>query len=138
MSFTFYYYNFLVVHAVRCSVCRTTPVMGLRYRCIKCTRYTQCQHCFLTGRVSHSHKLSHSMKEYCSEVSQFKTDIFFSKDDRLLFFFFREVQVNLLMQLLRSCVVFYDVLCKIVLQHPRQKLGLSSKILLVVLVSCGL
>lgn len=61
---------FSVVHSARCSSCRTTPLMGLKYKCIKCTRYTQCQTCFLTGRTSNSHKLSHPMKEYCSEVKQ--------------------------------------------------------------------
>lgn len=62
-------YSETVIHSAKCSVCRLTPMIGLRYRCIKCTRYIQCQQCFLTGRVSNSHKLSHPMKEYFSETS---------------------------------------------------------------------
>ncbi|KAF2897378.1 hypothetical protein ILUMI_08792 [Ignelater luminosus] len=56
-----------VVHAAKCSVCKASPLLGLRYRCVKCSSYTQCQHCFLSARVNHSHKLSHPMKEYCTE-----------------------------------------------------------------------
>ncbi|KAG5872462.1 hypothetical protein JTB14_024043 [Gonioctena quinquepunctata] len=55
-----------VLHSVKCTTCKTYPLMGLRYKCIKCLRYTQCQRCFFTGRTTHSHKLSHSMREYCS------------------------------------------------------------------------
>nr|XP_023028148.1 dystrophin-like [Leptinotarsa decemlineata] len=58
-----------VLHSVKCTTCKTNPLMGLRYKCIKCLRYTQCQRCFFTGRTSHSHKLSHSMREYCSSSS---------------------------------------------------------------------
>ncbi|XP_060518294.1 dystrophin-like isoform X2 [Cylas formicarius] len=55
----------LAIHPVKCSSCRTQPVMGLLYRCVKCSRYVQCQKCFFTGRISHSHKLSHTVKEFC-------------------------------------------------------------------------
>ncbi|GLV40563.1 Dystrophin [Carabus blaptoides fortunei] len=56
-----------VIHNARCSVCKTTPLMGLRYRCMRCTRYTQCQKCFLSARTSNSHKVGHPMREYCTE-----------------------------------------------------------------------
>lgn len=56
-----------VVHGVKCSVCKATPLLGLRYRCMKCSSYTQCQHCYLSAKTSYSHKLTHPMKEYCTE-----------------------------------------------------------------------
>lgn len=56
-----------VIHNVRCAVCKTTPIIGLKYRCLRCSRYTQCQKCFLSARISHSHKVGHSMREYCTE-----------------------------------------------------------------------
>ncbi|KAJ8936626.1 hypothetical protein NQ314_012242 [Rhamnusium bicolor] len=60
-----------VIHSVKCSTCRTNPLMGLRYKCMKCSRYTQCQRCFFTGRTSHSHKLTHSMREYCTQANDY-------------------------------------------------------------------
>ncbi|KAJ8973910.1 hypothetical protein NQ317_000454 [Molorchus minor] len=60
-----------IVHMVKCTTCKTNPLMGLRYKCIKCSRYTQCQRCFLTGRTSHSHKLTHSMREYCTQTNEY-------------------------------------------------------------------
>ncbi|XP_030766334.1 dystrophin-like [Sitophilus oryzae] len=56
-----------IMHAVKCTTCKTKPLMGLKYSCVKCSRYIQCQRCFLTGRISHSHKLSHSVREYYGE-----------------------------------------------------------------------
>ncbi|EFA06845.2 Dystrophin-1-like Protein [Tribolium castaneum] len=56
----------MVVHSVKCSTCKTSPLVGLMYRCMKCSKYTQCQKCFLSGKVNNSHKLSHSMHEYCT------------------------------------------------------------------------
>lgn len=58
-----------VVHSAKCSVCKVAPLLGLRYRCIKCSSYTQCQHCFLSAKTTNSHKLTHPMKEYCTEGS---------------------------------------------------------------------
>lgn len=60
----------VVIHPLKCSTCKTTPLLGLRYSCAKCPKYLQCQRCFLTGRTSHSHKLSHSLREYCSLLSK--------------------------------------------------------------------
>ncbi|KAJ8963450.1 hypothetical protein NQ318_018932 [Aromia moschata] len=60
-----------VIHSVKCTTCKTNPLMGLRYKCTKCSRYTQCQRCFFTGRTSHSHKLTHSMREYCTQANEY-------------------------------------------------------------------
>ncbi|XP_056629999.1 dystrophin-related protein 2-like isoform X1 [Diorhabda sublineata] len=56
------------LHSIKCTSCKTSPVLGLLYKCTKCRRYTQCQRCFFTGRITSSHKLSHSMREYCTVV----------------------------------------------------------------------
>ncbi|XP_028131995.2 dystrophin-like [Diabrotica virgifera virgifera] len=58
------------LHSVKCTTCKTNPVMGLLYKCTKCRRYTQCQRCFFTGRTTDSHKLSHPMREYCTLVEE--------------------------------------------------------------------
>ncbi|KAF5275373.1 hypothetical protein FQA39_LY06830 [Lamprigera yunnana] len=76
-----------VVHSTKCSACKTTPILGMRYRCIKCSSYTQCQHCFLSARITHSHKLTHPMKEYCTEgTSRDFTHLLIKKVCRLLRF----------------------------------------------------
>lgn len=41
------------------------PVKGLRYFCLKCVNYNQCQRCFLIGATNKKHKLKHAMQEYC-------------------------------------------------------------------------
>lgn len=80
-------------HQSKCNVCKTTPIIGLRYvnsrspvlhyksfiyskwfssfdryRCLKCLSFDMCQTCFFTGRVSKHHKLTHPMQEYCTTV----------------------------------------------------------------------
>ncbi|XP_031354273.1 dystrophin-like [Photinus pyralis] len=74
-----------VVHVTKCSVCKASPLLGLRYRCIKCSNYTQCQQCFLSAKTSNSHKLSHPVKEYCTEGSSRDfTHLLIKKISRLL------------------------------------------------------
>lgn len=53
-----------VNHEVNCKVCKL-PVKGLRYFCLKCVNYNQCQNCFLIGATNKKHKLKHAMQEYC-------------------------------------------------------------------------
>jgi|UniRef100_A0A2S2Q6T0 hypothetical protein len=57
-----------VNHEVKCKVCKL-PVKGLRYFCLKCVNYNQCQNCFLIGATNKKHKLKHAMQEYCWLVS---------------------------------------------------------------------
>lgn len=57
-----------VVHPVTCSACERTNFIGFRYKCQKCRKYQLCQDCFWRGRISHSHQLTHQMKEYMSYV----------------------------------------------------------------------
>ncbi|XP_037073805.1 LOW QUALITY PROTEIN: dystrophin-like [Pollicipes pollicipes] len=56
-------------HHARCNGCKEYPIVGFRYRCLKCFNFDMCQQCFFTGRVAKSHKLSHPMHEYCTESS---------------------------------------------------------------------
>ncbi|KAK8403967.1 hypothetical protein O3P69_000193 [Scylla paramamosain] len=59
----------LVCHDVKCGVCKQRPIIGLRYQCLHCLGYNQCQDCFLHARTSRGHKLSHPIQEYCHETS---------------------------------------------------------------------
>ncbi|XP_026250395.2 dystrotelin [Urocitellus parryii] len=54
-----------VTHPVRCSVCRTIPIVGLRYRCLKCLNFDICQVSFLSGLHSKFHQKSHPVIEHC-------------------------------------------------------------------------
>uniref|UniRef100_H2RGV0 Dystrotelin n=1 Tax=Pan troglodytes TaxID=9598 RepID=H2RGV0_PANTR len=58
-----------VTHPARCTVCRTFPITGLRYRCLKCLNFDICQMCFLSGLHSKSHQKSHPVIEHCVQMS---------------------------------------------------------------------
>ncbi|EFN63343.1 Dystrophin, isoform B [Camponotus floridanus] len=58
-----------IVHNIRCSSCKITPIQGPRYTCLKCTGYHQCQECFLLGKTSNKHKLKHPIREFCMKTS---------------------------------------------------------------------
>ncbi|KAI9557613.1 hypothetical protein GHT06_017441 [Daphnia sinensis] len=84
-------------HQSKCNVCKATPIIGLRYRCLKCLSFDMCQNCFFTGRVSKHHKLTHPMQEYCTTTTsgedlkdftrtlrnKFKSKRYFKKHPRL-------------------------------------------------------
>ncbi|XP_050534640.1 dystrophin-like isoform X2 [Daktulosphaira vitifoliae] len=53
-----------VFHDVNCKICKL-PIKGLRYFCLNCVNYNQCQKCFLMGSTNKKHKLKHAMQEYC-------------------------------------------------------------------------
>lgn len=57
------------IHNVKCASCKTTPVHGPRFSCLRCARYHQCQACFFLGKTSNRHKLKHPVREYCTKVS---------------------------------------------------------------------
>uniref|UniRef100_A0A8C2ME89 Dystrotelin n=1 Tax=Cricetulus griseus TaxID=10029 RepID=A0A8C2ME89_CRIGR len=59
----------MLTHPVRCSICRTFPIIGLRYRCLKCLNFDICQLCFLSGLHSKSHQKSHTVMEDCVQMS---------------------------------------------------------------------
>ncbi|XP_068586366.1 dystrotelin [Cebidichthys violaceus] len=56
-----------VHHAVRCHTCKTLPITGLRYRCMKCVNVHLCQSCFLTDRQTRKHKTHHPVIEFCTQ-----------------------------------------------------------------------
>lgn len=59
------------IHRVKCRLCHTDQIKGLRYRCLKCFRFNICQQCFLAGRniSEHSDPNTHQMQEYCYRTS---------------------------------------------------------------------
>lgn len=60
-----------VRHEVKCKLCKAYPMIGLRYRCLRCFKYNICQNCFLTGRhiAEHFDPSTHPMQEYCCTTS---------------------------------------------------------------------
>ncbi|KAH9509038.1 hypothetical protein Btru_048865 [Bulinus truncatus] len=56
-------------HQAKCNVCKDFPIVGFRYRCLKCFNFDVCQSCFFSGRTSKSHKLTHPMQEYCTTTT---------------------------------------------------------------------
>lgn len=54
-----------VKHEAKCSICKAFPIIGFRYKCLKCFNYDLCQACFFNGRISNKHKLKHPIQEYC-------------------------------------------------------------------------
>ncbi|KAK7865094.1 hypothetical protein R5R35_014629 [Gryllus longicercus] len=58
-----------VCHYVKCDFCKVYPIRGLRYMCLLCLKYNQCQTCFFLGRINKRHKLKHPIQEYCYEIS---------------------------------------------------------------------
>ena len=55
------------MHAMKCRLCKTNPIVGLRYRCLICFKFNICQKCFLSGRhiFEHPNPEVHQMQEYC-------------------------------------------------------------------------
>ncbi|XP_054164235.1 dystrophin-like [Oppia nitens] len=52
-------------HKAKCNICRQYPIVGFRYRCLKCFNFDLCQNCFFSGRRAKHHKITHPMQEYC-------------------------------------------------------------------------
>lgn len=56
-------------HQAKCNICKEYPIVGFRYRCLKCFNFDMCQTCFFLGKNAKNHKLTHPMHEYCTTVS---------------------------------------------------------------------
>ncbi|XP_077976931.1 dystrophin-like isoform X2 [Glandiceps talaboti] len=56
-------------HQAKCNICKECPIVGFRYRCLKCFNFDMCQNCFFSGRKAKSHRLSHPMQEYCTATT---------------------------------------------------------------------
>jgi len=50
-------------HQARCNICRQSPILGFRYRCLKCFNFDMCQMCFFAGKGGKykNHKMAHPM-----------------------------------------------------------------------------
>ncbi|XP_006824328.1 dystrophin-like [Saccoglossus kowalevskii] len=56
-------------HEVKCNICKAFPVVGFRYKCLKCFNFDLCQECFFTNRSSKNHKHSHPVQEFVVAAS---------------------------------------------------------------------
>lgn len=84
-------------HQAKCNSCKQYPIVGLRYRCLKCFNFDMCQTCFFSGKLTKGHKLTHPMHEYCAATTsiedvrdftralknKFKSKRYFMKHPRL-------------------------------------------------------
>ncbi|XP_022690548.1 uncharacterized protein LOC111261367 isoform X2 [Varroa jacobsoni] len=84
-------------HQAKCNICKQYPIVGFRYRCLKCFNTDLCQNCFFSGRREKGHKLAHPMQEYCMATTsgedvrdftkimknKFKSKRYFKKHPRL-------------------------------------------------------
>ncbi|XP_046843676.1 dystrophin-like isoform X2 [Xenia sp. Carnegie-2017] len=59
-----------VKHEGKCNICKMFPIVGFRYRCLKCFNFDICQNCFWSARVAKNHKVHHQMQEYCLPATQ--------------------------------------------------------------------
>lgn len=66
-----------VSHDAKCSACKCYPVIGLRYKCLRCFNYNLCQMCFFLGKSSKRHTTKHPTQEYCNNST--------TKDDAAAF-----------------------------------------------------
>ncbi|CAG0882628.1 unnamed protein product [Cyprideis torosa] len=65
--------------SVLCNVCGNSPIRGLRYHCLMCFSYNQCQSCFFRGETSPKHSLTHPVEEYCRRSTPFENGIGMAK-----------------------------------------------------------
>lgn len=45
-------------HQAKCNICKQYPIIGFRYRCLKCFNFDLCQSCFFSGRRAKHHKIT--------------------------------------------------------------------------------
>lgn len=57
----------LVIHHNQCSSCHAFPIVGMRFKCLKCRGLSLCFICFSKGFVNTRHSLAHRMLELNSK-----------------------------------------------------------------------
>lgn len=60
-----------IVHDIECVNCKQSPIVGIRFKCQQCRKYSLCFECFCTGHKSAKHELTHRMYEISTNVSIF-------------------------------------------------------------------
>lgn len=86
-------------HQAKCNICKQSPILGFRYRCLKCFNFDMCQNCFFAAKGGRykNHKMAHPMQEYCTTTTsgedmrdftkllknKFKSKKYFQKHSRL-------------------------------------------------------
>lgn len=55
-----------IQHPAKCNNCAVYPIIGFRYRCLKCFNFDLCQYCFLLDRSTKKHKPSYVTLNYIS------------------------------------------------------------------------
>ena len=53
----------MATHHVKCRACKTFPIVGFRYHCLKCFNFDLCHNCFFVGRTAKGHKADHPTQE---------------------------------------------------------------------------
>ncbi|XP_048834095.1 dystrotelin isoform X2 [Brienomyrus brachyistius] len=56
-----------IAHPVRCHVCKASPVVGLRYRCLQCLNLHLCQTCFVSQRGTSKHRPFHVVQVHSTQ-----------------------------------------------------------------------
>nr|XP_023683619.1 dystrotelin [Paramormyrops kingsleyae] len=56
-----------ITHPVRCHVCKASPVVGLRYRCLQCLNLHLCQTCFVSQRGTSKHRPFHAVQVHSTQ-----------------------------------------------------------------------
>lgn len=67
-----------VVHEACCIACKQSPIIGIRFKCQQCRKFSLCFECFCTGYKDSKHELSHRMYEISTNVSiKYYTIVFY-------------------------------------------------------------
>merc|ERR1719510_2457246 len=60
----------MATHNTKCRACKSYPIVGFRYHCLKCFNFDLCHNCFFVGRTAKGHKAEHPVQEYCTSTGR--------------------------------------------------------------------